>query len=170
MILTIKILITQTTKTMKNNKTTLRVGTHQTVKILALTVVILLSLIGFGCQGGEKAGVNIAKSPTPERIRDYFQEALSSVQAGGFDFIFTFRRTDGEPLTGDDKKFLKQNAPPDTNRWNLTEDGKIAIAGSNYKFTPENMEALKARFIIENYSKVKEENNENGNNNSSNTK
>lgn len=120
------------------------------LKILILLTAILLA----GCErGAEKASVN--SSPTPvieEKKFDDFGESLKTVQRGNFDFIFSFRRADGEILSSDDKKYLKENSPRDTNQWVLTADGKTAIAGSNYKFTPENFDALKKKFIVDDYS------------------
>jgi hypothetical protein len=151
--------------TMKNNKFIARAEKLQIIRIGILCFTIFLSLAGLACQSSENIGADSVPGPTPEKQRDYFQEALSSIQAGGFDFVFAFRRLDGATLDADDKKYLKQNAPLDTNRWNLTDDGKIAIAGSNYKFTPENLEALSKRFAIEDYSRAKNENNEDNNSN-----
>ncbi|MGI8470360.1 MAG: hypothetical protein ACR2N3_18120 [Pyrinomonadaceae bacterium] len=137
-------------------------------KIIILSLAIFLVSSGFGCSRVEENAVNNA-SPTPaaaEKKTDDFPESLASVQTGNFDFVYVFRRPDGASLTGDDKKFLKGNSPPYTNQWVLTNDGKTAIAGSNYKFMPENLEALKKRFTIEDHSpKVG-----NGNQNSGSTK
>ena len=119
------------------------------------------SAVGFGCGRAEENSVNNT-APTPaaaERKTDDFQESLDSVRTGNFDFVYAFRRADGEILTGDDKKFLKENAPRDTNQWVLTSDGKTAIAGSNYKFMPENLNALKKRFVVEDYSPKIDDNN-----------
>ena len=118
------------------------------------SVVIFLSLLGFACQGGEEKQIEInAKASTPEKKIDDFQEILKSFQTANFNFIFAFRRPDGEALSSDDKKFLKEYSPVETNRWNLTDDGKIAVAGSNYKFPPESLEILRLRFTVEDYSK-----------------
>jgi hypothetical protein len=129
----------------------------ETVKLFLAFTIFISGAMLTACQSSENSGA-VNATPTPEVKRDYFQDALGSVQAGGFDFILAFRKIDGEPFSSDDKKYLKDNAPRDTNRWNLTEDGKTAIAGSNYKFTPANLEALKKRFTIEDFSPPKEEN------------
>lgn len=140
------------------------------VKTMVLSFAIFLALSGFGCSRVEENAVNNA-SPTSaveEKKTDDFQESLNSVRTGNFDFVFAFRRSDGASLTGEDKKFLKDNSPRDTNQWVLTNDGKTAIAGSNYKFLPEHLNALKKRFIVEDYStKIADEN---GNQNSADTK
>jgi hypothetical protein len=94
---------------------------------------------------------------TPEIPVDDFTERLQSVQTGNFDFVYAFRRKDGDIFTGEDKKYLKDNSPIETNQWVLTGDKKAVIAGSNYLFTLENIEALKKRFKIEDYSPPKDE-------------
>lgn len=104
-------------------------------------------------------------TPTPEKRTDDFEGSLASVQTGNFNFVFAFRRPDGDVFSGDDKKFLKANSPNDTNQWVLTADEKVVIAGSNYKFTAENLTALKKRFAVEDFSPVPAVGGENGNSN-----
>ncbi|MGI9036060.1 MAG: hypothetical protein ACR2GD_08485 [Pyrinomonadaceae bacterium] len=123
-------------------------------KTIILFLIIFSSLGGFGCSRAEEksAGNNLSTPATTEKKTDDFEDSLNSVRTGNFDFVFAFRRLDGEVLSSDDKKFLKENSPRDTNQWVLTADGKTAIAGSNYKFMPENLNALKKRFSVEDYS------------------
>ena len=130
-----------------------------------MLIAVILPLFSFACQSTGNEEISVKSTPTPQKMRDEFKDAFKSVEVGGFDYIFVFRRADNEPLTSEDKTYLKANSPRDTNRWNLTEEGKVAIAGSNYKFTPENLEALRKRFIVEDRSKVREENVENVNSN-----
>lgn len=110
---------------------------------------------------GEKVVVqNTAATPVstasaPEQKLDDFQENLQSVKNAGFDYIFAFRRQDGAAFTSEDKKFLKDNAPRDTNQWRLTADEKAVVAGSNYRFTPEHLTALQTRFAVEDHSIAK---------------
>ncbi|MBA4184305.1 MAG: hypothetical protein H0X49_09860, partial [Acidobacteria bacterium] len=49
------------------------------------------------------------------------------------------------------------NAPAETNRFVSTDNGKAFIAGSKFKFPPQNLEILRMRFNIEDYSAVNEE-------------
>lgn len=164
----------QATKTMTSNKSSAGRGQRQTMRKIALSFVVFLSLPGFACRGNEETKVNVNKTASkPERKVDDFQEILKSYRTAGFKFIFAFRRFDGDVFSGEDKKFLKDNSPTETNRWNLTEDGKIAVAGSNYKFPPVNLEALKLRFTVEDYSTQSGDSgdkNTNGNQNSNSVK
>lgn len=148
---------------MSGNKFKLKINkTVSGFRLPVLLFLLVLLSLGSACGNADDRDVTVKTSaPTPESKPDELKDALFSMEAGGFDYVFIFHRTDGEPLTADDKKYLKDNAPADTNRWNLTSDGKIAVAGSNYKFTAENLKALEKRFVIENRSKVKEEANSN---------
>lgn len=98
------------------------------------------------------------KNPTG----DDYEDRLKSVQLMGFQFVYAFRKKDGSVLVGEDKRYLKENSPRDTNQWVLTTDEKAAIAGTNYIFTPENLENLKKRFEVKDYSSIIK-NNENTN-------
>ena len=75
------------------------------------------------------------------------------MQTADFDYIFVFRRKDGGVFDKDDQKYLRNNTPLETNRWRKSDDGKAFIAGSGFSFTPEQMTALRNRFIVEDYSK-----------------
>ena len=74
------------------------------------------------------------------------------MQKGAFSFVYVFRRKDGAALDPDDRKYLRANSPIETNQWVLTDDGKAAIAGSNYQFPLESLDALKKRFNVEDLS------------------
>lgn len=137
----------------------------------AFLLAALVSCVSlFSACGGEEKKVAVentsvekaAPEPTVERKLDDFQENLKSVQNAGFDYIFAFRRQDDAAFAAEDKKFLKENSPPDTNQWRLTADEKAVVAGSNFRFTPEHLAALRTRFAVEDYSVVKMDNN-NGN-------
>lgn len=133
------------------------------MKTQYLLPFLILLLAVSGCQPSRFVLEDRQPTPettaesTPEIPIDDFTERLQSVQTGNFDFVYAFRRKDGDIFTSEDKKYLKDNAPFDTNQWVLTSDKKAVIAGSNYVFTPENLDALKKRFKIEDYSPKNEE-------------
>jgi hypothetical protein len=120
--------------------------------------IIIFLLMVLGCQPSQT--VLNDRQPTPESSVestsaisvDDFAERLKSVQTGGFDFVYVFRRKDDAVFDSEDKKFLRENLPPDTNQKQLTSDDKALIIGSNYVFPPENLDALKKRFKMEDYS------------------
>lgn len=109
-----------------------------------------------------------SENSTVNEPRDDFEDSLKSVQTGNFQFVYAFRKKDGSVFTSEDKRYLKQNSPGDTNQWILTSDEKAAIAGSNYIFTPENLNNLKKRFEVKDYSSIIID--DNSNTNSANTK
>lgn len=125
---------------------------------------VLLLAVAFGglaCGGPNRHfAVNDqqqSNAPAPEKtVEDAAQKVLTMEQQG-FDFVYVFRRRDGAALDAEDRKFLRANSPAETNQWVVSEDGKTAIAGSNYAFPPANLEALTARFAFEDRSKPKED-------------
>ncbi len=122
-------------------------------KIFVYGLFCLVGALGAGCQASSKNSANSHGPPANFASKtDDFGERLKAVQDAKFDYIYAFRRFDGGEFDKDDKHFVKQNAPANTNQWILTDDGKVVIAGSNYRFSAENMESLKSRFRIEDYS------------------
>lgn len=93
-----------------------------------------------------------AAPPASENKRSSFESDLQTMQTAGFEYVFVFRRTDGGEFDSDDRKFLRANTPAETNRFVATDDGKAFIAGSKYVFPPQNLEALRTRFVTEDYS------------------
>ncbi len=71
---------------------------------------------------------------------------------GQFSYMYVFARQDNGPLDKDDVAYLKENAPKETNMWVRTDDGRRVIAGTNFEFKPENLDALRKRFNVEDYS------------------
>lgn len=133
------------------------------MKMQYLLPFLIFLLVVLGCQPSRFVLEDRQSTPepttesTPHIPIDDFAERLASVQTGNFEFVFAFRRKDGDVFTGEDKRFLKENIPLDANQKQLTSDEKAVIVGSNYPFTTENLDALKKRFKIEDYSPEKEE-------------
>jgi len=117
-------------------------------------LLFVLILQNFGCQSpslkanSTKPSANVIEDNVPSLEKD-----LQTMRNADFDFIYVFRRKDGNVLDADDKKYLKANSPVFTNRFVLTEENKAAIAGSSYKFEKENLDNLQKRFVLENFSK-----------------
>lgn len=132
------------------------------MKTQHLISLLIFLLIALGCQPSQTVLNDRQPTPeptnesTPEIPIDDFQERLKSVQTGNFDFVYALRRKDGDVFTAEDKQYLRENLPPDTNQKQLTSDNKALIIGSNYIFPLENLDALKKRFKIEDYSPKEE--------------
>lgn len=125
--------------------------------------LIFFLLVGLSCQPSQRVLEDrqpvsrpVAEA-TPEKAIDDFEDRLKSVQTGDFDFVYAFRRKDGGALDSDDIKYFKENSPWETNQRVLTADKKALIAGSNFVFPPENLDALKKRFKMDDYSPEKDE-------------
>lgn len=114
-------------------------------------------LLNSACEPAPSMVNKITPTPTPavsestENISDV-QREIKDMQEAGFDIIYVLKRKDGGIFDKEDKQYIKANTP-DINRRVLTDDEKVFIAGSNYTFTLENVEALQKRFIFEDYSK-----------------
>lgn len=124
-------------------------------KIKRETVLFSATLLlsaNFACNYNsfEKPNVN-AVTANVENQQSAFESDLQTLKTANLKYVFVFRRTDGGTFDGEDKKFLRTNLPT-TNRVILTDEGKAFIVGSNYKFPPENLEVLRLRFNVEDYS------------------
>ena len=122
-------------------------------------LILVLALLVSGC-GGETSNTNSAATPAPANAPapspsgtplTGFEKDLQYVRNGGFTYIWIFSRKDGKPLDKDDGAFLRTNAPQVVD-WVTTEEGKKVIGGTNFNLEEGNLEALKKRFVAEDYS------------------
>ena len=116
--------------------------------------LVLLALLNFACvnQSLLKDNKNVVNGVGENNLSDYERD-LETMKTANFDYIFAFRRKDGNAFDGEDRKYLRANTPPGTNRFVSTDEGRAFIAGSRYEFSPENLAALRNRFLVEDYSK-----------------
>lgn len=121
-------------------------------RIVCLSVIILASL-NFACVNQSLLKDNKNVAIVEENNVSEYDRDLETMKTANFDYIFAFRRKDGNVFDADDKKYLRANTPPGTNRFVSTEEGRAFIAGSRYAFSPENLVALRNRFLVEDYSK-----------------
>ncbi len=126
------------------------------IKSIIFTISVIFSLTNFACNYAPLKENPLPAPPPAEDKQAQFQSDLETMKTANFEYIFVFRRKDGGEFGSEDRKYLKTNSPPETNRFISTDDGKAFIAGSKYKFPPENLEVLQMRFNIEDYSAVKE--------------
>jgi hypothetical protein len=116
--------------------------------------------VGFlKCGGGPPKN---SSTPTPETTTSAspapqsspltgFAKDLAYVRNGGYSYVFIFSRKDKKPLDKDDGTYLRANAPQVVD-WVMTDEGKRVIAGTNFNLEEGNMDALKKRFVVEDYS------------------
>jgi len=88
-------------------------------------------------------------SPTPARTR--FEADLDYIRKGQYTYIWVFSRKDGKPLDKDDAAYLRKNAPQVVD-WVTSDQGRKVIAGTNFDLARGNLELLKKRFVVDDYT------------------
>ena len=123
--------------------------------IILVAVVLLFA----GCGGGSAPNnanststpaetSQAAPSPSPQTE---FEKDLQFIRNGGYTYIYIFSRKDGKPLDPTDSAFLRTNAPQIVD-WAKTDGGKKVIAGTNFNLEEGNLNMLKKRYNVEDYS------------------
>jgi hypothetical protein len=117
-----------------------------------------IGLFGFACEPSPSMMENSNNVPPPSNAAQTESNLTSQereirdMKNAGFQFIYVIKRRDGGAFDAQDKQYLRDNRPVEINRSAGTDDGKAFVIGSNFDFPPENMENLRKRFTIENYS------------------
>ena len=123
------------------------------MRTVALLIIVLLLA---SCGGSPQTTSNTNPSPpttplpSPSPLSD-FEEALRYVRNGQFTYIWVISRKDGKALQPEDSTFLKTNAPQVVD-WAATKDKTKVVAGTNFNLAEGNLEVLKKRFVVEDYS------------------
>jgi hypothetical protein len=89
-------------------------------------------------------------SPAPSP-KTGFEADLEYVRKGQYTYIWVFSRKDGKPLDKNDGAYLRTNAPQVVD-WVTTDEGRKVIAGTNFDLAQGNLELLKKRFVVEDYT------------------
>ncbi|HEY0657684.1 MAG TPA: hypothetical protein VGD05_04380 [Pyrinomonadaceae bacterium] len=135
------------------------------IKIFFLLICVSF---GFSCKpnsgilNSQRNNQTLPANSTGRAINS-FERDLETMRTADFDFIFVLRRKDGGKLDGEDRTYIKANSPAETNRFIVSDEEKAVIAGSKFKFAPENLKALQERFAVENFSKPAAETPQNAN-------
>lgn len=132
---------------------------------LIITASCLISACGGSSNSAEVTSANTnlngnsnanLKPEPPKNPQTPFEKALFSIRVGDFEQVLVFERKDKNVLTKEDKDFLRANSPNEigreVNRWAVAEDNKQALAGTNFRFTNEQIAALQKRFDVKDYS------------------
>ncbi|HKG60372.1 MAG TPA: hypothetical protein VKB05_11475 [Pyrinomonadaceae bacterium] len=122
-----------------------------------LMLFLGLALLVTGCGGdiSTSAPINNSTPPTPAASPTAsltaFEQDLQYIRNGQFSYVWVFSRKDGKPLEATDSAFLRTNAPQVVD-WVTTDGGKKVIGGTNFNLEEGNLEALKKRYVAEDYS------------------
>lgn len=127
---------------------------------LELTLVLIVASWLVACGGGAPntstsssspaAPASASPVPSASPLTD-FEEALRYVRNGQYTYVWVISRKDGKPLQPDDSTFLKTNAPQVVD-WAATKDKTKVVAGTNFNLAEGNLELIKKRFVVEDYS------------------
>jgi len=124
------------------------------VRFIGLVFVLIFAACGGGAPATSNTNTNISAAtpagPSPSPLTD-FEEALRFVRNGQYTYIYVISRKDGKPLTPEDNEFLKTNAPQFVDKA-ATKDKTKVVAGTNFNLEEGNLEMLKKRFVVEDYS------------------
>lgn len=127
-------------------------------------ILILLGAFAAVACGPNQSILNSANdSATPQSPANVapvvasFESDLESMRNADFNFIHVFRRKDGQVMDADDKRFVSGITPIETNRRKLSDEGRVIITGSNYRFPPDVLKQLTDRFTMDDFSKPESE-------------
>jgi hypothetical protein len=124
------------------------------LKATLLLIILLLS----ACGGSTPRTSTTSTTPQPAATaapapspQTQFEKDLQYIRNGQYTYIWVFSRKDGKPLDSTDSAFLRTNAPQVVD-WVTTEGGKKVIAGTNFNLEEGNLDALRKRYVAEDYS------------------
>ncbi len=132
--------------------------TGKNSRLIVSFALMTLALFTFACKpnssilNSQKNSRTQSANSTGKAVNS-FERDLETMRTADFDFIFVLRRKDGGKLDGEDRRYIKTNSPAETNRFIVSDDEKAVIAGSKFKFAPENLKTLQERFAVEDFSK-----------------
>jgi len=124
------------------------------LRLISLLILVLL-LGGCGGSAPTNSAANSSAAATPAGPAPSplvgFEKDLQYIRNGQYTYVWVFSRKDGKPLQPEDSIFLRANAPQVVD-WVTTDEGKKVIAGTNFNLEEGNLEALKKRYVTEDYS------------------
>ena len=115
---------------------------------------MLLAAFTFSSCGGNTNNTSSngpAGQSSPSVPKVGFEADLEYVRKGQYTYIWVFSRTDGQPLDKEDGAYLRTNAHQVVD-WVTTDQGKKVIAGTNFDLALGNLDLLKKRFVVEDYT------------------
>jgi hypothetical protein len=124
--------------------------------ISSLIVVVLTAMSLTACSrsstnSASPSNPSAAQSSSPVPPKTGFEADLDYVRNGQYSYVWVFSRKDGKPLDKNDSAYLRTNAPQVVD-WVTTEEGRKVIAGTNFDLAQGNLELLRKRFVVEDYT------------------
>lgn len=118
--------------------------------LLALLIAgFLLVSCGNKSANSSSDSAKTLSSPAPPKIG--FDADLEYVRKGQYTYVWVFSRKDGKPLDKEDGAFLRANAHQVVD-WVTTDQGKKVIAGTNFDLQQGNLDLIRKRFVVEDYT------------------
>ena len=114
---------------------------------------MLLAVFVVSCRPNEdvlRSGKETPAQVTIAAETPSFEKDLEAMRTAGFTFIYTFKRRDGKIIDAEDVRVIKQWTV-DANRRVKTDYDRIVLVGSNFQLPKDNLSALYARFLVEDY-------------------
>jgi hypothetical protein len=124
------------------------------IRLLLLLIVVLFFSACGGGTSTETSNSSPAPAGSPTPVASPltgFEKDMQYIRNGGYAYVWIFSRKDGKPLDKEDGAFLRTNAPQVVD-WVTTDEGRKVIAGTNFNLEEGNLEALKKRFVTEDYT------------------
>ncbi len=124
---------------------------------LVIVVALLASISLNSCSrsstnsasSSEPSTAQTAPAPSP---KTKFEEDLEFVRKGQYTYVWVFARKDGKSLDKNDSAYLRTNAPQVVDWVTTDEQKRYVVAGTNFDLAKGNLELLKKRFVVEDYS------------------
>ena len=120
-------------------------------------LILVGALMFSACGGGGGANTATSTIPAPQALaaspspQTQFEKDLQFIRNGQFTYVYVISRKDEKMFDASDSEFLRKNVPQIVD-WASTDGGKKFIAGTNFNLAEGNLEMLKKRYVVEDYS------------------
>jgi hypothetical protein len=129
-----------------------RPGLNKTTPLVLATALLFAACSGSSDTATSETPPAPSASASPQASPlTGFERDLQFIKNGQYSYIWVFSRKDGKPLDREDSQYLRTNAPQVVD-WVTTDEGKKVIGGTNFNLEEGNLELLKKRLVVEDYT------------------
>ena len=121
------------------------------IMLALLAAISLTSCSRSSTNSASPSGPSATQTAPAPAPKTGFEADLDYVRKGQYTYVWVFSRKDGNTLDKNDGAYLRTNAPQVVD-WITTDQGKRVIAGTNFDLAKGNLELLKKRFVVEDYT------------------